>query len=55
MKYQLTCPNCHYEWHYDNGYYDDNITRLGIEIHDNKVEIVVNPAPSLQSSPTSFV
>lgn len=34
MKYQVTCPNCHYEWHYDNGYYDDNITRLGIEIQD---------------------
>ncbi len=34
MKYQVTCPNCHHEWHYDNGYYDDNITRLGIEIQD---------------------
>lgn len=34
MKYQLTCPNCHYEWHYDNGYLDDNIHRLGIEIQD---------------------
>lgn len=34
MKYQVTCPNCNYEWHYDNGYYDDNITRLGIEIQD---------------------
>ena len=34
MKYQVTCPNCKYEWHYDNGYYDDNITRLGIEIQD---------------------
>ena len=32
MKYQITCPVCHHEWHYDNGYYDDNITRLGIEI-----------------------
>lgn len=32
MKYQISCPNCHHEWHYDNGYYDDNITRLGIEI-----------------------
>jgi hypothetical protein len=32
MKYQVTCPICHHEWHYDNGYYDDNITRLGIEI-----------------------
>lgn len=34
MKYQLTCPNCHYEWHYDNGQLDDNIARLGIEIRD---------------------
>ena len=34
MKYQVTCPKCHHEWHYDNGYYDDNITRLGIEIQD---------------------
>lgn len=34
MKYQLTCPKCHHEWHYDNGYLDDNITRLGIEIRD---------------------
>ena len=32
MKYQITCPVCHHEWHYDNGYYDDNITRLGVEI-----------------------
>lgn len=34
MKYQLTCPNCHHEWHYDNGYLDDNIARLGVEIRD---------------------
>lgn len=34
MKYQISCPVCHHEWHYDNGYYDDNITRLGIEIRD---------------------
>lgn len=34
MKYQMTCPKCHHEWHYDNGYYDDNITRLGIEIQE---------------------
>ena len=32
MKYQLTCPKCKYEFSYDNGYLDDNITRLGIEI-----------------------
>lgn len=34
MKYQVTCPNCHYEWHYNNGYFDDNISRLGVEIQD---------------------
>lgn len=32
MKYQMVCPNCHHEWHYDQGYYDDNIARLGVEI-----------------------
>ena len=32
MKYQIHCPVCHHEWHYDNGYYDEHITRLGIEI-----------------------
>lgn len=39
MKYQMTCPKCHHEWHYDNGYYDDNITRLGIEIQKIILEI----------------
>lgn len=39
MKYQVTCPNCHHEWHYDNGYYDDNITRLGIEIQDIMLQL----------------
>lgn len=34
MKYQMTCPKCNHEWHYDNGYLDDNITKLGIEIQD---------------------
>lgn len=34
MKYQMVCPNCHHEWHYDQGYYDDNIARLGVEIKD---------------------
>jgi hypothetical protein len=32
VKTQLTCPKCKYEFHYDNGYYDDNIARLGIEV-----------------------
>ena len=34
MKYQLTCPKCKHEFAYDNGYYDRNISRLGIEIQD---------------------
>ncbi|MBP3376214.1 MAG: hypothetical protein J6L83_05575 [Clostridia bacterium] len=34
MKYQITCPVCHHEWSYDNGYYDKNIARLGVEIQD---------------------
>ena len=32
MKYQLHCPKCHHEFTYDNGYYDSNIARLGMEI-----------------------
>ena len=39
MKYQVVCPNCHHEWHYDNGYFDDNITRLGIEIKDITIQL----------------
>jgi hypothetical protein len=34
MKYQITCPVCHHEWSYDNGYYDKNVARLGVEIQD---------------------
>lgn len=34
MNYQVTCPKCHHEWSCNNGYFDDNITRLGIEIRD---------------------
>ena len=33
-KYQMVCPKCKYEFTYDNGYLDENITRLGNEIHD---------------------
>lgn len=33
-KYQLTCPKCKYEFEYDNGQLDKDITRLGQEIHD---------------------
>lgn len=32
MKYQLRCPKCNHEFAYDNGYYDRNIERLGMEI-----------------------
>lgn len=39
MRYQVTCPKCHHEWHYDNGYYDDNITRLGIEIQEIDLQL----------------
>ena len=39
MKYQLTCPKCKYEFSYDNGYLDDNITRLGIEIQDLIIQL----------------
>lgn len=34
MSRQLTCPKCNHEFTFDNGYYDENITRLGQEIHD---------------------
>jgi ribonuclease D len=34
MGVQLVCPKCRYEYQYDNGYYDTNISRLGIEIQD---------------------
>ena len=34
MKYQLTCPKCKHEFAYNNGYYDKNISRLGVEIQD---------------------
>ncbi len=34
MKYQMICPKCHHEWHYDNGYLDDNIAKLGVEIQE---------------------
>lgn len=39
MKYQIHCPICHHEWHYDNGYYDENITRLGFEIQDITLQL----------------
>ena len=39
MKYQIHCPICHHEWHCDNGYYDENITRLGIEIRDITLQL----------------
>ena len=39
MKYQMVCPNCHHEWHYDQGYYDDNIARLGVEIREITLQL----------------
>lgn len=39
MKYQVTCPKCKYEFHYDNGFFDENITRLGIEIQDIMLQL----------------
>lgn len=38
-KIQLVCPKCKYEFRYNNGYYDENITRLGLEIHDIHVQL----------------
>lgn len=32
MKVQLVCPKCNHEFQYNNGYFDKNITQLGIEI-----------------------
>lgn len=32
MKVQLVCPKCKHEFQYDNGYFDKNITQLGLEI-----------------------
>lgn len=39
MQYQVTCPKCHYEWHYDNTYYDDKITQLGVEIAEISLQL----------------
>ena len=39
MKYQLHCPKCHYEFTYDNDYYDKNIARLGAEIKNIMVQM----------------
>ena len=38
-KYQMICPNCHHEWHYDQTYYDDNIARLGVEIQRIELQL----------------
>lgn len=32
MKVQLVCPKCKHEFQYNNGYFDKNITQLGLEI-----------------------
>lgn len=39
MKYQIVCPNCHHEWHYDQTYYDYNIARLGNEIREIMLQL----------------
>lgn len=39
MRYQLTCPKCKHEFAYDNTYYDENIARLGCEIHDITLQL----------------
>ncbi len=33
-KYQLRCPKCGEEFHYDQDYYDRKIAELGVEIQD---------------------
>lgn len=38
-KYQLVCPRCHHEFTYNNGYYDENIARLGSEIHEINIKL----------------
>lgn len=38
-RYQMTCPKCHYEFTYDNGYLDKNITRLGHEIQEINLQL----------------
>lgn len=42
MRYQLTCPKCHHEFPYDNGYFDKNIARLGNEIHDISCQLAAH-------------
>lgn len=39
MKYQLTCPKCHHEFAYDNGYIDKNIARLGHEVREIQLQL----------------
>lgn len=42
MKYQLTCPKCHHEFPYDNGYLDRNIARLRSEINDINCQLAAH-------------
>ena len=39
MKYQMHCPKCNHEFTYDNGYYDTNIARLGVEIREIQLQL----------------
>ncbi len=39
MRYQMRCPECGHEFTYDNGYYDKNIARLGVEIRDLMLQL----------------
>ena len=39
MKYQMVCPECKHEFTYDNGYYDENLARLRVEINEIILQI----------------
>lgn len=39
MSYHLLCPKCKHEFKYDNEYIDENITKLGQEIHDINIQL----------------
>ena len=39
MRYQLTCPNCRYEFQYDAGYVERNIEKLGQEIREIQLQL----------------
>ncbi len=39
MSRQMRCPRCGHEFAYDNGYYDQNIERLGAEIKEITLQL----------------